>query len=107
MEEIDLFCTDYTMSPGIEDKDYDSERNILIRKDLPRNNTLSFAEKQSFHFDIWKRILKEQTKTKQQSGKDRKRQSQSKPEVKSQSPWSTKVNSEKSKSTPTKTEAEK
>nr|GEZ44882.1 hypothetical protein [Tanacetum cinerariifolium] len=53
MEEIDLFCTsDYPMPPGIEDKDYDSERDILIRKDLPRNNTLSFAEKESFHFDI-------------------------------------------------------
>nr|GFA59060.1 hypothetical protein [Tanacetum cinerariifolium] len=53
MEEIDLFCTlDYPMSPGIEDKDYDFERDILIRKDLPRNNTLSFAEKESFHFDI-------------------------------------------------------
>nr|GEZ12253.1 hypothetical protein [Tanacetum cinerariifolium] len=46
MEEIDLFCTpDYPMPPGIEDKDYDSERDILIFKDLPRNNTLSFAEK--------------------------------------------------------------
>nr|GFC16666.1 hypothetical protein [Tanacetum cinerariifolium] len=42
----------YPMSPGIEDKDYDSERDILIHKDLPRNNTLSFAEKESFHFDI-------------------------------------------------------
>nr|GEW56844.1 reverse transcriptase domain-containing protein [Tanacetum cinerariifolium] len=53
MEEIDLFYTpDYPMPPGIEDKDYDSERDILIRKDLPRNNTLSFAEKESFHFDI-------------------------------------------------------
>nr|GEV60026.1 reverse transcriptase domain-containing protein [Tanacetum cinerariifolium] len=53
MEEIDLFCTpDYPMLPGIEDKDYDSERDILIPKDLPRNNTLSFAEKESFHFDI-------------------------------------------------------
>nr|GEX17976.1 hypothetical protein [Tanacetum cinerariifolium] len=52
-EEIDLFCTpDYPMSSGIEDKDYDSERDILICKDLPRNNTLSFAEKESFHFDI-------------------------------------------------------
>nr|GFB27416.1 hypothetical protein [Tanacetum cinerariifolium] len=52
-EEIDLFCTpDYPMPPGIVDKDYDSERDILIRKDLPRNNTLSFAEKESFHFDI-------------------------------------------------------
>nr|GEY41648.1 hypothetical protein [Tanacetum cinerariifolium] len=53
MEEIDLFCTlDYPMSPGIVDKDYDSERDILIRKDLPRNNTLLFAEQESFHFDI-------------------------------------------------------
>nr|GEZ49961.1 hypothetical protein [Tanacetum cinerariifolium] len=53
MEEIDLLCTsDYPMSLSIEDKDYDSERDILILKDLPRNNTLSFAEKESFHFDI-------------------------------------------------------
>nr|GEV79573.1 ribonuclease H-like domain-containing protein [Tanacetum cinerariifolium] len=53
MEEIDLFCTpDYPMPPGIVDKDYDSERDILIPKDLPRNNTLSFAEKESFYFDI-------------------------------------------------------
>nr|GEW72231.1 hypothetical protein [Tanacetum cinerariifolium] len=41
MEEIDLFCiSDYPMSPGIKDKDYDSERDILILKDLPSNNTL-------------------------------------------------------------------
>nr|GEV74896.1 hypothetical protein [Tanacetum cinerariifolium] len=53
MEEIDLFCTpDYPMPPGIEDEDYDSERDILILKDLPRHNTLSFAEKESFYFDI-------------------------------------------------------
>nr|GFA35937.1 hypothetical protein [Tanacetum cinerariifolium] len=53
MEEIDLLCTlDYPMSPGIVDKDYDSERDILIPKDLPSNNSLSFAEKESFHFDI-------------------------------------------------------
>nr|GFA25943.1 hypothetical protein [Tanacetum cinerariifolium] len=53
MKEIDLFCTpDYPIPPGIKDKDYDSERDILIRKDLPTNNTLSFAEKESFHFDI-------------------------------------------------------
>nr|GFB09913.1 hypothetical protein [Tanacetum cinerariifolium] len=31
MEEIDLFCTpDYPMTPGIVDKDYDFERDILI-----------------------------------------------------------------------------
>nr|GEW90952.1 hypothetical protein [Tanacetum cinerariifolium] len=53
MEEIDLFCTpNYPMPPGIMDEDYDSERDILIIKDLPSNNTLSFAEKESFHFDI-------------------------------------------------------
>nr|GEX96840.1 hypothetical protein [Tanacetum cinerariifolium] len=53
MKKIDLFCTpDYPMPPGIVDKDYDSERDILILKDLPSNNTLSFAEKESFHFDI-------------------------------------------------------
>nr|GFB87324.1 hypothetical protein [Tanacetum cinerariifolium] len=53
MEEIDLFCTsDYPMPPGIENMDYDSKRDILIPKDLPNNNSLSFAEKVSFHFDI-------------------------------------------------------
>nr|GEZ03203.1 hypothetical protein [Tanacetum cinerariifolium] len=53
MEEIDLFYTpDYPMPLGIEDKDYDSERDILIPKDLPSHNTLLFAEKESFHFDI-------------------------------------------------------
>nr|GEW94689.1 hypothetical protein [Tanacetum cinerariifolium] len=53
MEEIDLFCTlDYPMPPGIVDKDYDSERDILILKDLPSNNSLLYAEKESFHFDI-------------------------------------------------------
>nr|GEZ83861.1 hypothetical protein [Tanacetum cinerariifolium] len=53
MEEIDLLCTpDYPMSLGIVDKDYDSERDILIPKDLPSNNSLSFAKKESFHFDI-------------------------------------------------------
>nr|GFC25592.1 hypothetical protein [Tanacetum cinerariifolium] len=45
IEEIDLFFTsDYLMPPGIEDKDYDSERDILIPKDLPSNNSFSFAE---------------------------------------------------------------
>nr|GEZ05313.1 hypothetical protein [Tanacetum cinerariifolium] len=53
MKEIDLFCTpDYPMPSGIVDKDFDSERDILIRKDLPSINALSFAEKKSFYFDI-------------------------------------------------------
>nr|GEV00988.1 hypothetical protein [Tanacetum cinerariifolium] len=47
MEEIDLFCTpDYPMPPGIVDMDDDSERDILIPKDLPSNNSLSFAKKE-------------------------------------------------------------
>nr|GEV73332.1 hypothetical protein [Tanacetum cinerariifolium] len=46
IKEIDLSCTsDYPMLPGIEDDDYDSERDILILKDLPSNDTLSFPEK--------------------------------------------------------------
>nr|GEX69492.1 hypothetical protein [Tanacetum cinerariifolium] len=53
MEEIDLsFTSDYPMPPGIEDDDYDSERDILILKDLPSNDTLSIPEIESFHFDI-------------------------------------------------------
>nr|GFA93855.1 hypothetical protein [Tanacetum cinerariifolium] len=53
MEEIDLFCTpDYPMPPSIMDEGYDSERDILIPKDLPSNNTLSFVKKESFYFDI-------------------------------------------------------
>nr|GFB08336.1 hypothetical protein [Tanacetum cinerariifolium] len=53
MEEIDLFCTpDYPIPSSIVDKDYDSERDILIPKDLPSDNSLSFTEKELFHFDI-------------------------------------------------------
>nr|GFC01402.1 hypothetical protein [Tanacetum cinerariifolium] len=48
MEEIDLFCTpDYPMPSGIKEKYYDSERDILIPKDLPSNNSFSFAKKES------------------------------------------------------------
>nr|GEV24889.1 hypothetical protein [Tanacetum cinerariifolium] len=51
IEEIDLLCTlDYPMPSGIMDKDYDSERDILITKDLPSNNTLSFAKKKVIPF---------------------------------------------------------
>nr|GEZ15607.1 hypothetical protein [Tanacetum cinerariifolium] len=53
MEEIDLFCTpDYPMPPGIEDEDSDSERDILIPKDFPSNNSLSSAKKELVYFDI-------------------------------------------------------
>nr|GEX27309.1 hypothetical protein [Tanacetum cinerariifolium] len=53
MEEIDLsFNPDYPMSLGIEDDDYDSERDILILKDFPSNYSLSLPKNESFHFDI-------------------------------------------------------
>nr|GFC35330.1 hypothetical protein [Tanacetum cinerariifolium] len=34
------------------DEDSDSERDILIPKDLPSNNSFSFAKKESVYFDI-------------------------------------------------------
>nr|GEZ21110.1 hypothetical protein [Tanacetum cinerariifolium] len=46
------FIPDYPMPPGIEDDDYDSERDILILDELLRNDFLSLPEKESFHFDI-------------------------------------------------------
>nr|GEX50142.1 retrovirus-related Pol polyprotein from transposon TNT 1-94 [Tanacetum cinerariifolium] len=53
IEEIDLsFTPDYPMPPGIEDNDYESERDIIILKDFPSNDTFSPPEIESFHFDI-------------------------------------------------------
>nr|GEZ39604.1 hypothetical protein [Tanacetum cinerariifolium] len=53
MEEIDLsFNPDYPMPPGIEDDDDDSERDILILKELLNNYSLSLPENESFRFDI-------------------------------------------------------
>nr|GFC60511.1 hypothetical protein [Tanacetum cinerariifolium] len=53
MKEIDLsFTPDDPMSPGIEEDDYDSERDILIFEEFLINNSLSFPENESFHFDI-------------------------------------------------------
>nr|GFB47512.1 hypothetical protein [Tanacetum cinerariifolium] len=53
MEEIDLsFTPDDPMPPGIEEDDYDSERDILILEELPSNYSLSLLENKSFHFDI-------------------------------------------------------
>nr|GEY31044.1 hypothetical protein [Tanacetum cinerariifolium] len=53
MEEFDLsFTLDYPMPPGIEEDNYDSERDILILKELLSNNFLSLLENESFHFDI-------------------------------------------------------
>nr|GFA62452.1 hypothetical protein [Tanacetum cinerariifolium] len=51
MEEIDLSLTlDDSMPSGIEDDDYDSERDIL--EELLSNDSLSLHENESFHFDI-------------------------------------------------------
>nr|GFA20668.1 hypothetical protein [Tanacetum cinerariifolium] len=53
MEEIDLsFNSDDPMPPSIEEDDYDSERDILIREELLDNYSLSLPENGSFRFDI-------------------------------------------------------
>nr|GEX66842.1 hypothetical protein [Tanacetum cinerariifolium] len=53
MKEIDLsFNPDDPMPQGIEEDDYDSEREILILKDLPSNYSLSLPIIESYHFDI-------------------------------------------------------
>nr|GFC40410.1 hypothetical protein [Tanacetum cinerariifolium] len=39
------------MSSGIEEDDYDSERDILIIEELLDNYSLSLPENESFHFD--------------------------------------------------------
>nr|GEV20007.1 hypothetical protein [Tanacetum cinerariifolium] len=53
MEEIDLsFTPDDSMLPGIEEDDYDCERDIIILEELLSNDSLSLTENESFHFDI-------------------------------------------------------
>nr|GEV48179.1 hypothetical protein [Tanacetum cinerariifolium] len=53
IEEIDLtFTSDDPIPPSIEDDDKDSERDILILKELPRNYSLSLPKIESFYFDI-------------------------------------------------------
>nr|GFA05385.1 hypothetical protein [Tanacetum cinerariifolium] len=52
-EEIDLsFNPDDPMPPGIEKDDDDSERDILILKELTSNYSLSLPINESFYFDI-------------------------------------------------------
>nr|GFA39256.1 hypothetical protein [Tanacetum cinerariifolium] len=51
--QIDLsFTLDDPMSPDIEDDDYDSERDILIREELLDNYSLLLLVIESYHFDI-------------------------------------------------------
>nr|GEU77051.1 hypothetical protein [Tanacetum cinerariifolium] len=53
MEEIDLFFTPNDPMPlGIEDDDYESERDILILEELLDNYSLLFPVIESFYFDI-------------------------------------------------------
>nr|GEU56102.1 reverse transcriptase domain-containing protein [Tanacetum cinerariifolium] len=53
IEEVDLFFTsDDPMPPGIEEDDYDSERDILILEELHGNYSLSLPVMESYHFDI-------------------------------------------------------
>nr|GFD00360.1 hypothetical protein [Tanacetum cinerariifolium] len=51
--EIDLFLNpDDPMPPGIEDDDYDSERDVSILEELLDNYSLSLPTNESYHFDI-------------------------------------------------------
>nr|GEU79864.1 hypothetical protein [Tanacetum cinerariifolium] len=53
IEEIDLsFNLDDPMPSGIEDDDYDSERDILIQEKLLDNYSISLPVIKSYHFDI-------------------------------------------------------
>nr|GEX07548.1 hypothetical protein [Tanacetum cinerariifolium] len=53
IEEIDLtFTLDDPMPPGIKEDDDDSERDIIIRKELLDNHSLSLLKNESFRFDI-------------------------------------------------------
>ncbi|GJY54465.1 hypothetical protein Tco_0446129 [Tanacetum coccineum] len=52
MEEIDIFLApDDSIPSGIENDDYDSERDILFLEELLTNDSLSLSENESFHFD--------------------------------------------------------
>nr|GEW80235.1 hypothetical protein [Tanacetum cinerariifolium] len=53
MEKVDLsFTPDDPMPLGIEEDDYDSERDILILEEFLSNDSLSLPKNESFHFDI-------------------------------------------------------
>nr|GEY85290.1 hypothetical protein [Tanacetum cinerariifolium] len=53
IEEIGLFLTlDDSMPPGIQNDDYDSERDILFLEELLSNDSPLFLKNDSFHFDV-------------------------------------------------------
>nr|GEU87900.1 hypothetical protein [Tanacetum cinerariifolium] len=52
MEEIDLFlATDDLMPPGIENEDYDSERDIYFLEELFSNDPILLPKNEPFNFD--------------------------------------------------------
>nr|GEX39563.1 hypothetical protein [Tanacetum cinerariifolium] len=54
MEEIDIFLTlDDSIPLGIENDDYDSERDVLFHKGLLNNDFISLPEYESFHVDFY------------------------------------------------------
>nr|GEU63522.1 hypothetical protein [Tanacetum cinerariifolium] len=53
MVEIDIFlASDDSMPPGIENDDYDSERDILFLEELLSNDSPLLSKNKSFHFDV-------------------------------------------------------
>nr|GEU63637.1 hypothetical protein [Tanacetum cinerariifolium] len=53
IKEINLsFTLDDPIPTGIEEDDYDFERDILILEELLNNDSISLPENESFHFDI-------------------------------------------------------
>ncbi|GKD87013.1 hypothetical protein Tco_1358167, partial [Tanacetum coccineum] len=52
IEEIDIFLApDDSIPPSIKNDDYDSKGDILFLEELLSNDSLSFPENESFHFD--------------------------------------------------------
>ncbi|GKA76723.1 hypothetical protein Tco_0783184 [Tanacetum coccineum] len=54
MEEIDIFLAlDDSISPGIENDDYDLEGDVLFLAELLNNDYISLLEYESFHVDFY------------------------------------------------------
>ncbi|GJV08460.1 hypothetical protein Tco_1346116 [Tanacetum coccineum] len=54
MEEIDIFLApDDSIPPGIENGDYDSERDVLFLEELLNNYSISLPEYEPFHVDFY------------------------------------------------------
>ncbi|GKA60257.1 hypothetical protein Tco_0759664 [Tanacetum coccineum] len=54
MEEIDIFLApDDSIPPGIENDDYDSERDVLFLEELLNDDSIFLPEYESFHVDFY------------------------------------------------------